>query len=1422
MSEIPSHLSIVLRPGRCKLGEDRRAQASFAIVAVVLLVLSGASYLVFSTTESKTDRMHHDRQTLTRMYECASSSAAELEETAYQSAIESCTGIQSLNATLLEDSFLKEWASTKGSLFPGSRDGFTIDLLRCSLHLDFLRLAQEDGSGSYSGRGELEWGVEAVPSYFSLDGNYSLRISDSSEQLTLHREVQRHIYLPLPLLIDRLTTFDGSMAGGKNRLENMVRYELSSLAQWRALNGHGATSVTGGKGTSSLLTDEDVRLATALAIVVTEMECFGTVDPASTTQALARFPVQIALDEFLGMFKGNRAFDPADLFLLLNGACDIDPRAVISQTLFAAADLLALRWLDYFQILDLAREMERLATDACLALNGILERITGSDLVMESVIAWMSDRLQEAGHPEYDYRWMNEGPMDATIFVPRRSIQIERTDGAPLIVEVGGYRTLDFPTMDVLALECWKEFAMDYRQNTFELASALRQFIMKMASRIMDGYELPIIRLELDPFDGQSMMEDVEASLRTVLASEHGLIEKAARHARDEMDLRDPLGEALVQYIQAGWREIFEMNASVEYAIDDLASSMIEDCLNGLDGHDDIVREDCYRELASSMKTDGSWGVREAVEEAFSTRPLRRVGIFTETFGNITCEGIPRPLEDAISELARGMIEKVPGMWEMLTEACLNMLKDGAEASGLRSDKILAEPAPGIIILSLGGNSRAREQIQPTVEIPWLAEPSSLSVKLSLPTYSTIEDVGRNLHITDPGNVSLAAYQAVFQVEVHGSILVSLRSAGDLSDLSLPLCQGIAKQVQIGFGTAMTCSTSWPLQGVNYVASATFLGDAGKFFGDLWKGMTSVFGWLADAANGLFSLLQDILSKIVAYAVQAIQAVSDFLMSLVQGVKDLLDGALGSLIGWIGGTIVERLGTTSFRIGFGGLSFVFDFSDTDIHLGRSKEYLRVTMGTALFGTWLTVQARFLDIYREGPDLIANISLVGAGWRAECVIDPRMMVMDHFVEVRGVFQDFVLEMSLPVIVAYEKKSLRLSDVPGLAQILSNIPVPVPGLTASIDAGFEIKYDSPFSTHIVINEVELNPVGQDRGREWVEIYNPSNQAVDLDGWTLGTAHGVQSISIMEGERIEAKSHLVVEFPGQSLDNGGENGYPLGESIALYDPAGRKVDSMPFQTDFFNDARTWQRAFDASDRWEFKTATRGMQNGLILIDNNDLELWQRALLDAVLSAFKDMGGSIPDLSSLAELIKTAIVKVVNAIIQMIAVSIVEMSLFVEVALQDYSQTVDGRLRLALAITGDGMRDALLWIAETVGCALNNLLNPAAVATRAHGLRDVLDDVYVIFGAFGGVGIPKLFSPLAGDQRFLFGAQIEVNLATFLASSHGTGNWAVHFGALFREVPGALLATLCPIDANKIVDCWVLRATVRALNPEERAALS
>jgi len=104
-----------------------------------------------------------------------------------------------------------------------------------------------------------------------------------------------------------------------------------------------------------------------------------------------------------------------------------------------------------------------------------------------------------------------------------------------------------------------------------------------------------------------------------------------------------------------------------------------------------------------------------------------------------------------------------------------------------------------------------------------------------------------------------------------------------------------------------------------------------------------------------------------------------------------------------------------------------------------------------------------------------------------------------------------------------------------------------------------------SNIVILEVEPNPAGTDAGNEWVRLFNPSSNSINLSGWQISSTHGNTNTHTLSGN-IGACNDMMIFFSSQFIDN-------EGESLILYDNTGRVVDSTPSINDKDNDASTWK---------------------------------------------------------------------------------------------------------------------------------------------------------------------------------------------------------------------------------------------------------
>jgi beta-lactamase superfamily II metal-dependent hydrolase len=150
-----------------------------------------------------------------------------------------------------------------------------------------------------------------------------------------------------------------------------------------------------------------------------------------------------------------------------------------------------------------------------------------------------------------------------------------------------------------------------------------------------------------------------------------------------------------------------------------------------------------------------------------------------------------------------------------------------------------------------------------------------------------------------------------------------------------------------------------------------------------------------------------------------------------------------------------------------------------------------------------------------------------------------------------------------------------------------------LIASLSSAVYFQPVSAANSTILINEVELNPEGVDVGVEKIELHNPSNNAIDVNGWTLSSTAGESDTIIINLETtIPPNGYVLIGTDsGQWLDNTGELIELRNDSEILIDYAG------PF-SDGANDDGTWQRSADEREEdggrnWVFSTNTLGRAN-------------------------------------------------------------------------------------------------------------------------------------------------------------------------------------------------------------------------------------
>ncbi len=138
-------------------------------------------------------------------------------------------------------------------------------------------------------------------------------------------------------------------------------------------------------------------------------------------------------------------------------------------------------------------------------------------------------------------------------------------------------------------------------------------------------------------------------------------------------------------------------------------------------------------------------------------------------------------------------------------------------------------------------------------------------------------------------------------------------------------------------------------------------------------------------------------------------------------------------------------------------------------------------------------------------------------------------------------------------------------------------------------------SSIANHVVLNEVETNPPGDDSKSiiQWVELYNPTSESVNIGGWTIGATTGLRhTYTIPDGTNIESGQFLTYTY--------GPSWFPhLGAVVQLKDKNGMVVDQTPPLDDQQNNFNSWQRIADgfstnSTSDWVFKPGTPGTSNG------------------------------------------------------------------------------------------------------------------------------------------------------------------------------------------------------------------------------------
>lgn len=1365
----------------------------FSIIAIVLIIVSSLSAAVIADMREKSAQATLTADELQEMADISLEIEEFVDSMAYQAMVGCCIG-DTINESGMVASFKTTLATSLNGTYPLERSGHLVEVDVDSVRLSFLRLAVSDESGT-----EGKWQGEFVPAYVGLTGTFQVTVWSDKGRLTRNYSVADEVKVPWPLLKDRLQTFDSAVGDGLGELSELTREMLDTLCAYRTLQGWGSSTASDGHSIRDLITEQDATNALYLGLVMLQFKSFRNATPC-LGMSTSYMDAQHCWDYVKGFMSLGGSIDPADIFLGMYGYGQIDWREVFSQTLYADMDRIILRWMEHCHIIDTINLAEEAVESIVFTINDIINYATGEDLAEGHFKSWLENKFQEAGVPDALYRYMFVDGPETKVKAPTYTLELTDSEGETFLIDVQGTVEIDFPVVDVMEWGGWGDFHEQYKKGTHEILNKLQDSIAIMAESIGRSMCLPIKSLDLDPTDGKSFFEEVRSLLKEALNNKEEWLRPALTAAERYTSNIDPLVEATEAEFLTEKDDILQRSSSLSSAFRTAAEQLMDN-VQASNPDMDMPWEENVLRIEQALATDQGWALTDRIVEEYDSHASQLTAHFLQ--GLDYRPTVSGHRDSIIAEIIARTGDPLAGLGVVISNDVEDLLDEMSDGMDLRGGvKEIEIPQSDHFIL-IGDDGRSyQETLNVEVEYP-SCDSSGLQLSIADPcSYSGQDGRYPQLHDTDLVKMKWASYQSVWGLYCSGVVGVSISPGGE-SGAVLPL--KLDSDVSLMISQTASATTGHPLAGVNYLNINTISDNLAKVIDEVFRPLRDGIEALSAGVQDIYRLLEGTVERLLDMGTTAIDLLAEAMQVLVEQVQRFIRAAvLGDKASAVE-TVANILGQQTYQLSIFGVGLTIKLKPKDMAYKEVGVPASITLSFEAGDCSISVTSRLIK-GSNGYGFLANATLIGNDWSVFMVVDPFMDVFRHMVEVRGIIDGSCIELAMPEVVSYQKISFALSDIPGVGTLLSSIPTPIPGMKGSVDAGIYVRILTGRTDSVVINEYELNPAGEDYGREWVELYNPTSEAVDLAGWTLETLHGIQEIGSMGKVVIMPRERFTYVFTGQALDNQGSR-FPSEECIVLLDSDGRRVDSTPFATDYWNDERTWQRAQDGADRWEFQNGTRGRSNGRDPFSVLDLTPLQDIFITAVIESLNQLSSGPMTMQALSETLTSALLHTAQRLAASLLSKEVEVGAFVEVAAADYSSAAKVGMRMELSLRCGTLGEILGKLGRTAAALVMGFGNPFQTSSD-----DLLsgEEVWISISTFGSMDLPDMVSVPGVNTKVKCVTSMNANLAmlSVIFGEKGAG-WGMECGAAICGIPsGAVPSFNAP--AGSIIDVWICKASI------------
>lgn len=1440
------------------------------MIAVVILLASAAAGTYVAKREWDAQEAEKDRLLVSQMERAVDDVIRELELCGSSRAQEivSHWSKTPINQTEISDRYFRAVLQYVTTSFPRVKDGYTIEVANWSGGLFFMDKKTVDlVPSNATSKTELSmdgqdavleepppasgevFGVTTVSPYYLATGNFSVNVSSPKARVVKTTSFQRPVLSALPFLESKLRSFELAADGEFSDIGKIVAYMLSTLGELRVLQGYGVPMYSGGKDTPSIITYQDVYRAIGVALLLEQARLFRTVDHEFLSEVVSACGGSTLGESALASSNG-RQLDPAELFLWFLGMTDpgIDARMMVAQAVSSLADQLVVKLLDYLGWLGLLDTAGNILEEMCDTVDSVIRFFTGEDKSKTSVVAWITRTLALAGASDHSFSRLFSGSADIMVSVPGRSYFVEDASGTLYPVVIGNETVaVDLPTTDLGDSNGWSEFYPDFKASQGSMRTVLYDSITRLSFEFAASSSMDLEGLTIDPKD--------DLDLFSAMAQESGVLHldldpeaiATASRGLPMFSAQYELAQRFSSFFMSHRSSIFG-HELLDAAYDGLASALLSTAKYGYIPNLAVSVEHQLSEIVrGDLESDSSWGAGAALRASEDwLLSIKTRNILSTVNSSVYCEnqGLVGSAVDAVAQMIAYGSDTFPGVRSLVEEQVSRMAKSMLSQKGLSGFKPAmptdlsgkfefwdkaSGPAQGEgleenLTVNVVGGLPGFEEVpyQPGLgygSLDQLVPLDKMLIQVKYPwEFDWRTEPYPNLHQTSLLNATACPYAAQWNISVAGTL--DIRACSENHALSSLTGNGIVntgRLVKLEFSLPIVLHSAWPLQGVTYAHTNTVLSDtvdAVKRFVDIiWERIEPLVRWIKNGLEKVLDFVQTVFNVLMNFATRVIKVVADVLQSVVEAIQRYLEAFAESALAKAVKIFLELTGRVEFRLSMYGFVVIVQTSIPDLLYKESNDLVRLMVYTSRFGPGMTFGIRVAKLSDGRLDVVANGTLALENAKIDVLIDPLMQVMRRLVEVHCVAKSWGFDIVIPDVEPYEIAEISTADLPGIGAFLSNIPIPVLGLSASVKAGLRMKYSPPFPSDLVVNEFEANPAGEDAGHEWVELYNPLKEPRCVDGWTLCTVHGRSSSLKLSGS-VPAGGLKVFAFPEASIDNG-EPGDPFrdGDSITLIDPGGNVVDVTPTLSDSANDPRTYQRSWDGGPKWVFGEPTMGGSNGPpILLASSDFIT--KALFEAFKQAFIDT--QLSEVSASLEFITLFAKRVLNNFIEnmlsIVKEVIHEVIFYIEVVFGDASGSAGIGLRASFVVTGEAIVDLLRWLIHSLATFVVNLGRASSPITYPAFPRDMFGGMFLRLEILFEVGTPKLLSAFASktslDTRLKCLVAISPNIpALGKLAGKDWGNWSVEFGVYLEGVPRELVSGLLKVDSGDFVDIWVVR---------------